>query len=449
LPQVENPAKNIRGRNGMLSEIVIIILLILMNSLFSMSEMAIVSAKKNRLQQKAEDGSSGAKKALELAENPNRFLSTAQIGITLIGILSGAFGGATIADQIGVEVGKIPGLAAYSQGIGVGIVVILITYFSLVLGELVPKRLALNSAERVAVAVSPLMQVLSMITTPLVAVLGGSTNLVLGLLGVRPSNEPEVTEDDLKSMLDQGTEDGVFEESEQDMVERIFRLSDRSVSALMTPRTEIVFLELDASQEETFQKIVQSSFSRFPVIKDTFDDIVGIVRSRDLLLQRVAGRHYDLQEVIQQPLFIPESTPALDVLESFRATGAELAIIIDEYGGVLGLVSMSDVAEAIVGEMMSPQGEFEAAATRREDGSWLFDGMIQIDELKDYLDVDELPDEADGSYETLSGLMMAQLGRIPIVGDHFEWNHLHFEVMDMDGRRVDKVLISANEEKKE
>jgi putative hemolysin len=299
------------------------------------------------------------------------------------------------------------------------------------------------------VAVSPSMQILSTITTPLVVLLGGSTNLVLHLLGVRPSDEPEVTEDDLKSMLDQGTENGVFEESEQNMVERIFRLSDRSVSALMTPRTEIAFLDLDASQEETFQKIVQSPFSRFPVIKDTADDIVGIARSRDLLLQRVEGRRYDIQEVIQQPLFIPGSTPALDVLESFRATGAELAIVIDEYGGVLGLVSMSDIAEAIVGEVMSPQGEFEAAATRREDGSWLFDGMIQIDELKDYLNIDELPDEAEGSYETLSGLMMAKLGRIPITGDHFEWNHLHFEVMDMDGRRVDKVLISSNEEKKE
>jgi len=426
----------------MLAEIVIILLLILTNGLFAMSEMAIVSARKNRLQQKAEDGDKGAAKALELAENPNRFLSTVQIGITLIGILSGAFGGATIAEQIGLEIKKIPWLAPYSEGIGVGIVVLTITYLSLVLGELVPKRLALNGAEKVSAAISPLMQTLSRITTPIVALLSGSTNLVLRILGVHPSTEPEVTDEDLKSMLDQGTESGVFEESEQDMVERIFRLSDRSVSALMTPRTEIIYLDIDATHEEIHQKIARYPFSRFPVIKDTTDNIIGIVQSRDLLLQRVEGPHFDIQKVLSQPLFFPGSTPALDALERFRETGAELAVIIDEYGGVLGLVSMNDILEAIVGDVFSPQGKQEAEAIRREDGSWLFDGMIQIDELKDYLDIDELPDEEEVKYETLSGLMMTQLGRIPVSGDHFEWENLQFEVVDMDGRRVDKVLIT-------
>lgn len=429
----------------MFSEIVIVVLLILTNGLFSMSEMAIVSARKHRLQQKAADGNKGAARALELAENPNRFFSTVQIGITLIGILSGAFGGATIAEQIGLEVNKVPWLAPYSEGIGVGIVVIVITYFSLVLGELVPKRLALNNAEKIAAAISPLMQTLSKITTPIVALLSGSTNLVLRFLGVRPSTDPEVTEEDLRSMLDQGTENGIFEESEQNMVERIFRLSDRSVSALMTPRTEIIFLDVDASHQEIHQKISRYPFSRFPVIKDTTDNIIGIAQSRDLLLQRVEGPYFNVQAVLQQPLFIPESTPALDVLESFRTTGVELAVIIDEYGGVLGLVSMNDIIEAIVGDVFSPLGKQEAEAIRREDGSWLFDGMIQIDELKDYLDVDELPDEEEGNYETLSGLMMAQLGRVPVSGDHFEWEKLHFEVVDMDGRRVDKVLVMPTE----
>lgn len=426
----------------MLSEIVIVVLLILINGLFSMSEMAVVSARKHRLQQKAEDGNKGAARALELAKNPNRFLSTVQIGITLIGILSGAFGGATIAEQIGLEINKIPWLAPYSEGIGVGIVVIVITYLSLVLGELVPKRLALNNAEQVAATVSPLMQTLSKITTPIVALLSGSTNLVLRILGVRPSNETEVTEEDLRNMLDQGTVSGVFEESEQDMVERIFRLSDRSVSALMTPRTEIIFLDIDATHDEIYQKIARYPLSRFPVIKDTTDNLIGIVQSRDLLLQRVEGPHFDIQKLLQQPLFIPESTPALDVLESLRSTGSELAVIIDEYGGVLGLVSMNDILEAIIGEVVTPHGDYEAEATRREDGSWLFDGMIQIDELKDYLGIDELPDKDEGNYETLSGLMMAQLGRVPVSGDHFEWEKLRFEVVDMDGRRVDKVLIT-------
>jgi putative hemolysin len=426
----------------MLAEVIIVVALILINGLFSMSEMAVVSARKNRLQAKAEDGDKGAMKALALAENPNRFLSTVQIGITLIGILSGAFGGATIAEQIGAEINKIPALALYSEGIGVGIVVLIITYLSLVLGELAPKRLALNSAEKIAVAVSPLMTVLSKLTTPLVVVLSGSTNFILRLLGVEPSSEPEVTEEDLKSLLDQGAESGIIEESEQDMVQRIFRLSDRSVSALMTPRTEIVFLDLDSSDEEIIQKISKSPFSRFPVILETSDNLLGIVQSRDLLLQKVEGAQFDIAKVMQQPLYLPESTPALNVLEKFRSSGIEMAVIIDEYGGVLGVVSMTDILEAIVGDVFYPHQDYEESVIRREDGSWLIDGMLRVDELKDYLNIDDLPDIDAGNYETLSGLMMTQLGRIPVSGDHFEWEGLRFEVVDMDGRRVDKVLIS-------
>jgi putative hemolysin len=426
----------------MLSEIVIVILLVLVNGLFSMSEMAIVSARKNRLQQKADNGNIGAARALELANNPNRFFSTVQVGITLIGILSGAFGGATIAEQISLEIAKIPRLAPYSDAIGVGIVVIVITYLSLVFGELVPKRLALNNAEQVAAATSSLMQTLSKVTTPIVNILSGSTNFVLRILSIRPSTEPEVTEEDLKSMLDRGTESGVFEDTEQDMVERIFRLSDRSVSALMTPRTEIIFLDIDATHEEIYQKIVGYPLSHFPVIEDTIDNVIGIVQSRDLLLQRVEGPHFSIQKVMQQPLFIPGSTPALDMLENLRTTGTELAVIIDEYGGVLGLISLNNILEAIVGDVFKPHGNYEGQATRREDGSWLFDGMILIDELKDYLDIDELPDKDEGNYETLSGLMMAELGRIPVSGDYFDWRNLRFEVVDMDGKRVDKVLIT-------
>lgn len=407
-----------------------------------MSEMAIVSARKNRLEKKAEYGNSGAARALELANNPNRFLSTVQVGITLIGILSGAFGGATIAEKIGIELARIPALKPYSEGIGVGIVVLVITYLSLVFGELVPKRLAMSNAEKIASRTSGFMQFLSSITKPIVSLLSGSTNLILRLLAVKPSTEPEVTEDDLKDILDQGTESGIFEESEQDMVERIFRLNDRNVSAFMTPRTETVFLDIDATHEEIQHIINKFPFSRFPVIKDSIDNLIGIVQSRDLLLQRLENNQYDIQAVLQEPLFIPESTPALDVIQTFKNTGAELAVIIDEYGGVLGLVSLNDILEAIVGEVITPYGEDEPEAIRREDGSWLFDGMIHIDELKDYLDIDELPDEDEGDYETLSGLVMSELGRIPVSGDYFEWKNMRFEVMDMDGRRVDKVLVT-------
>jgi len=427
----------------MFVEVVIILSLVLLNGLFSMSEMAIVSARKNRLEKKAEYGNSGAARALELANNPNRFLSTVQVGITLIGILSGAFGGATIAEKIGIELARIPALEPYSEAIGVGIVVLVITYLSLVFGELVPKRLAMSSAEKIASRTSGFMQFLSTITKPIVSLLSGSTNLILSLLAVKPSTEPEVTEDDLKDILDQGTESGIFEESEQDMVERIFRLNDRNVSAFMTPRTETVFLDIDATHEEIQHIINKFPFSRFPVIKDSIDNLIGIVQSRDLLLQRLESNQYDIQSVLQEPLFIPESTPALDVIQTFKSTGAELAVIIDEYGGVLGLVSLNDILEAIVGEVIAPFGEEEPEAIRREDGSWLFDGMIHIDELKDYLDIDELPDEDEGDYETLSGLVMSELGRIPVSGDYFEWKNMRFEVMDMDGRRVDKVLVTV------
>ena len=426
----------------MLFEIIIILLLILTNGVFAMSELSVVSARKNRLQLKAENGNAGAASAFQLAENPNRFLSTVQIGITLIGILNGAFGGATIAEKIGVELNKVALLAPYSEGIGVGIVVLVITYLSLVLGELVPKRLALNSAEQIAIAVAPLMQFISKITTPVVSFLSGSTNFIVRLLGVRPSNEPEVTEADLRSMLDQGTEIGVFEESEQDMVVRIFRLSDRAISSLITPRVDIIFLDINASHEEIHSKIARNPFSRFPVFQGTQDNVIGIVRARDLLLQRVEGSTYDIHKVLQQPLFVPEPSGVLKVLEQFKLTGAEIAVVIDEYGGVLGMVSMNDILVAIVGDMATPEGVNIGEAMRREDGSWLFDGMIQIDELKDHLDIDELPYEDEGSYETLSGFMMSQLGRVPATGDYFEWDHLRFEIVDMDGRRVDKVLVS-------
>jgi putative hemolysin len=428
--------------NHIALEIIIVISLILLNGLFSMAEMAIVYARKTRLAQQAEDGDPGAKKALDLASDPNRFLSTAQVGITLIGILSGAFGGATLAEALAEEINKIALLAPYSEGISVAVIVIAITYLSLVFGELVPKRLALNNAEQTAASLAPLMHTLSKITTPIVKLLSASTDFVLRVLGAHPSGEPEVTEDDLKSMLNQGRQNGIFEESEQEMVERIFRLSDRVVSTLITPRTEVVFFDIDDSPEEIYQKINANPFSWFPVIQNSPDNIVGIVHLRDLLLQSLKNQPFDIKAVLQQPLFIPATTSALDSLEQLKSPGVEMAIVIDEYGGVLGLLTMNDLLEAIVGEIASSDGEQEAEAIRREDGSWLFDGMILADDLKDILDLDALPLEEEGRYATMSGLMMTRLGYIPTSGDHFEWEQYRFEVVDMDGRRVDKVLVT-------
>ena len=425
----------------MLTEVLIILGLILLNGFFSMSEMAIVSAKKNRLQTKANKGSKKAATALKLAENPNQFFSTVQFGITLIGILSGAFGGATLAEKIGQEIAKISGFERYGEGIGVAIVVILITYLSLVVGELVPKRIALNSAEKVSVSVAGIMNFLSKLAKPFVFLLSKSTNLLLNILGVKAASEPAVTEEDLKNMLMEGKQTGVIEESEQTMVERIFRLSDRDVSAVMTPRTEIVFLELDDTQEEILQKITESPYSRFPVISESYDDVIGIVNSKDLLLQLSSKGKIDLEAAMQDAFFLPETTPALETVEILKKSGFEIALIIDEYGGVLGLVGMGDILQSIIGNVSSPLEKEDKEVVLRDDGSWLFDGMLQIDELKEHLGIERLPEEEEGRYETLSGLMMAVLNRIPLTGDYFDWNDFRFEVVDMDGRRVDRVMV--------
>lgn len=430
----------------MIYEVLVILGLILLNGFLSMSEMAIVSAKKNRLQSKANKGSKKAQTALKLAENPNHFFSTVQIGITMIGILSGAFGGATIAEKLALEIAKIPGFEPYSSGIGVGIVVVFITYLSLVVGELVPKRIAINSAEKVSLNVAGVMHVFSKIAQPFVFLLSKSTNLVLNVLGIKLSSEPAVTEEDLKNMLFEGKEIGVIEASEQTMVERIFRLSDRDVSAVMTPRTEIVFLELDDSQEEILKKISESPYTRFPVVSETYDNVIGIVNSKDLLLQLSVKGKVSLEEVIQEPLFLPETTPALETVEILKKSGFEVALIIDEYGGLMGLVGMGDILQSIIGNVSSPLENIDEEVVLRDDGSWLFDGMVQIDELKEYLQIDRLPEEEEGRYETLGGLMMAVLNRIPLTGDYFDWNGFRFEVMDMDGRRVDRVMVIPQKE---
>ena len=424
----------------MFFEILILSFFILMNGLFSMSEIALISAKKNRLQAMANKGSKKAVVALDLSEHPNRFLSTIQIGITLIGTLSGAFGGATIAKQLSEIFSEIPWLDPYSDILGVGIVVLIITYLSLVIGELVPKRIALDNSEKVAIGVAPLMHVVSKISSPFVTILSKSTDLVIRMLGIRQSSEPTITEEDLKSMLFQGRETGVIEESEQNMVERIFRLSDRDISAVMTPRTELVFLSIDENKDEILEKIIQYPFSRFPVFKESYDDLIGIVDSRDLLLQKITANDFDLPSVMQKPSFLPETTSALDALEYLRSSGIKVAVVIDEYGGVLGMAGMNDIVRAIIGNVKEPDITQEDVVLR-DDGSWLFDGMLQIDELKEYLGFERLPEEEDQKYETLSGLMMTMLNRIPLAGDYFDWNGYRFEVMDMDGRRVDKVMV--------
>jgi putative hemolysin len=427
------------------SEVLIVFLLLVANGVLAMAEIAIVSARKARLQHLAEAGNSQARAALELATNPNQFLATVQIGITLVGILAGAFGGATIAEEIATRLNEIPSLAPYGETIGVGMVVLGITYFSVVIGELVPKRLALSNPERIASAVAAPMRALSTITAPVVRLLGVSTDVVIRLLGVKPSIEPSITPEEIRVLIEHGTESGVFEASEQDMIESVLRLDERRVGAFMTPRTQIVWFDIEDSPEDIRRKIANSQHSRFPVVQDSLDNVLGIVRAKDLLNQSLAGQPLGLGPLLRPPLFIPESMSALKVLELFKQKGTHIALIMDEYGGIQGMVTHNDILEDIAGYIPSAGEPAEPQATRREDGSWLLDGLLHIDELKEVFDIGELPDEEHGHYRTVGGFVMAQVRSIPTVGQSFEWGRLRFEVVDMDGRRVDKVLVTPSQ----
>jgi putative hemolysin len=426
--------------NSLTTEILILILLILTNGLFSLAEMAVVSARKVRLQQRAEEGSKAARTALNLAAQPTRFLSTVQIGITLIGILSGALGGATIAEKLAAYFARSPALEPYSEAIGVGIVVTVITYFSLVLGELVPKRLALNNAERIAALVAPIMQFISTIARPFVSFLSASTELVVRLLGIKPASEPSVTEEEVKILIEQGRETGVFEDVEQEIVERVFRLSDRSVNSLMTHRSEMVWLDLEDPLEENIEKIITSGHTNFIVCQGDFDHVIGVLRAKDVLRQYAESGSVSIPQSLPMPPFVPEGVNALEVVARLRHDKSPVALVVDEYGTIDGMVTLTDVLEAIVGDIPALDEKGEPAATKRDDGSWLLDGMMPVDELQMLLDMDELPADSD-DYDTVGGLFMAQMGRVPAVGDKFEWNDLRFEVVDMDGHRVDKVLV--------
>jgi len=428
--------------DSLVIEILFVLLLVITNGLFAMSEIAVLSARKVRLQQRAAAGDRGAGVALELASTPNRFLSTIQIGITLIGILAGAFGGATIAEELAAELSRVRGLAPYSEAIGVTVVVAGTTYLSLVVGELTPKRIALNNAERIASAVAPAMRTLSRLMAPAVRLLSLSTEALLSILGARSSVETPVTEEEVRLMIEQGTRVGVFMPAEQRMMKQVLRLDDLTVDALMIPRPEVIWLDLDDTPGEILRKVGASSHSQFPVARGDLDHVVGLVYAKDLLAQALSGRPLDLQAALQPAPFVPESVLALEVLERFREARAQVVLVIDEYGGFQGLMTLNDILEAIVGDFPLPHEEAELEVVQREDGSWLMDGRLLVDEVKEVLQLEELPFEGEGHYQTLGGLMMAYLGHIPSAGDHFEWGGFRFEVVDMDGRRVDKALVA-------
>jgi putative hemolysin len=425
---------------GTLLDIVLIAFLIVANGLFSASETAVVSSRRARLQQRAESGDEGARRALELSNDPNVFLATGQIGITLIGVLSGAFGGAALSKPVAHLLDHIPGVAGSSESIAFVVVVLVITYLSLVVGELAPKRIALNNPEGIAALIAAPMQRLSRIVGPVVSLLGLSTDLILRVLRVRKNDEPAVTEEEVGILLRQGTRAGVFHPAEQAMTERIFDLADDRVSALMTPRPEIDWIDIESSPEEIARTIHESQFSRFPVARGGIDHVEGTIQTKDVLIVNGDRWTVALPAELPKPLILPESTSALHALERFRQTGDQMGIVIDEYGGTAGIITLQDILEAIVGDLPDPGEKQDAGIVRRADGSWLLDGRLQIDDVCEVLGLPDLPDEHDGSYETLAGFVIAQFGNLPASGDRTTWGGWIFEVIDMDGRRVDKIL---------
>jgi putative hemolysin len=419
------------------SEILIIITVILINAVFVLSEMSVASSRKARLQQRLNEGDQRAKTALELIHNPNLFLATVQIGITLVGVFVGAVGGVSLAEPLGALLAQIPLLIEYADSLALAIVVVGITFVSIIFGELVPKRIALHNPEQIASALAGPMVVVSKLFAPFVWLLGKITDFVLKIMGVKPGTEPPVTEEEIQLLIDQGTQAGVFEESEHDMVEGVFSLSDQRVYSLMTPRTDIVWLDIDDTMEEIRAKISENELSRFPVRQDTLDVILGIVKARDLLVPSMSGKPIILKDLLKPAFFIPETMFASKALEILKEKGTDILLVIDEFGGLQGLLTINDILEEIVGEMEID----EPQATQRQDGSWLLDGMLEVDEFKDIFDLPILPHEDE--YETLSGFVMMSLGRVPQISDHFEWQSYNFEVIDMDGRRVDKVLVTT------
>lgn len=420
----------------------IILLLILANGVFAMSEIAIVTARKTRLRALADRGSSRAASALRLAENPDDFLSTIQIGITLITILAGVFGEAAVTRQIEPYLRELPYVGTYSQTISQALVVVFITYLTLVLGELVPKQIGLNYAERVAMQVAQPMRFLARLTAPLVGLLSLSTRALLKVLPIRPSEEPAVTAEEVQILMEQGRESGVFEPINEEMVEQVFRLRERRVNDLMTPRPDVVYLDLEDPLEENRQVIIQNRHSRYPVMQGDEDNVVGFVLARDLLAQALSNEPLDLRSLMRPVLIVPEGLPVLEVLKRFKDDQSQLAIIIDEYGELQGLMTFNDLLEEIVGDVPEVGDPPDPQAVPREDGSWLIDGMFPVDDFKEMFDVRLLPEEESNYYQTIGGLIMIHLGRVPQAGDYFEWEEYRFEVVDMDWRRVDKVLLT-------
>lgn len=422
-------------------EIFVLIALIVLNGAFAMSEIALVTARRARLARLAEDGDGAAAVAMKLGEDPTRFLSTIQIGITSIGILNGIVGEAALAGPLAVWLQTLGVEQRISEIGSTVLVVVVITYLSIVVGELVPKRIGQINPEGIARLVARPMNVLATASRPFVYLLAGSTALLLRLMGQRETNGPSVTEEEIHALLNEGSEAGVIEKSEHEMVRNVFRLDDRQIGSLMVPRSDIVSLDVSRPLEENLALVAESAHSSFPVCRDGLDEILGISSAKKIFTQMLRGETVDLTKDLQPPVYVPESLTGMELLDQFRASGTYIVFVIDEYGEVQGMVTLHDVIESVTGEFL-PHDTQDSWAVQREDGSWLLDGLIPIVEFKDRLGIKAVPEEEKGRYHTLSGMLMWLLGRLPHTGDIATWENWRFEVIDLDGKRIDKVLAS-------
>lgn len=421
-------------------EFLFLLLLILFNGVFALSEMAIVSARRPRLKAMADRGNRGAATALRLLDDPSKLLSTVQIGITAIGVIAGAYGATALADDLApVVVALLPSLEAYAPAIAFGVVIVMTTLLSLIVGELIPKRLALASPEALAALMAPFMSLTASLASPLVSLLKAVTEGMVRLLGLHRTRQEDVTEEELHSLIVEGERAGVIEEEEREMIEGVMRLGDRSVKAIMTPRTEMVWLDPDMPRDEILKEIKDSGHSRFPVAAGDADDIIGVVQTKELFAHLADTGAIDLRTVMHPPAFVPETMSVLKLLEAMRGNPVRMVMVSDEYGAVLGLVTAADLLESIAGDAALSEDESLAPPVRRDDGTWLIDGMTPVDEFEQLVGVRGLDD--DEGYSTVAGLVMHLMRTVPNEGDKAERPPLTFEVLDMDGRRIDKVLV--------
>ena len=421
-------------------ELLVLAFLMLLNGFFAMSEMAVISSRRARLVQLADERLPGADTALALLDDPTRFISTVQICLTLISILAGAFGGATLVDPLAGQLSRITILASYAHELATALVVIGLTYVTLIAGELAPKRLGMGNAERIAARVAPVMTLLSRLAGPLVWLMQRSTQAMFLLLHLRFETPAGVTEEEVKTLIAEGTQRGVFEPAEREMIEGVLRLTDRSVRAIMTPRLDVVWLDINDSPGDIIAELRASGYSRFPVSRGDIDEIEGIVQAKDLLNRALAGEPFDMQCCIKKPLFVHDSTGVMHLLELLRQSSVQIAVVVDEYGSLEGIVTLTDILESIAGELPDEDdGAPDPEIVRREDGSFLIDGMVPVDEVEALLGLKNM--RGDRDFHTIGGFVLSECGHIPKPGEHFIWHGVRFEVVDMDNRRIDKIAI--------